>query len=149
MIGLRGRIPNTSAGNWFQCWMVLFTKEYFGHADVILLRTVMVNFHSRLQKQWFPSVHGMKYFCHSPLKCRVYTPVRTYVSYVSGYMRCGGPLLTAVVSKVLGCWRYVQYIGIRRIQHAFLFLLFVTLCTVVPRSSRLHGVGDGPDHPSC
>ena len=24
MIGLQGRIPNTSAGNWFQCWMVLF-----------------------------------------------------------------------------------------------------------------------------
>ena len=22
MIGLQGRIPNTSTGNWFQCWMV-------------------------------------------------------------------------------------------------------------------------------
>jgi len=29
VIGLHGRNPNTSAGNWFQCWMVLFTKEYF------------------------------------------------------------------------------------------------------------------------
>jgi len=29
VIGLQGRIPNTSAGNWFQCWMVLFTKGYF------------------------------------------------------------------------------------------------------------------------
>ena len=29
VIGLQGRIPNTSAGNWFQCWMVLFTKKYF------------------------------------------------------------------------------------------------------------------------
>jgi len=29
VIGLQGRIPNTSAGNWFQCWIFLFTKEYF------------------------------------------------------------------------------------------------------------------------
>jgi len=28
VIGLQGRVPNTSASNWFQCWMVLFTKEY-------------------------------------------------------------------------------------------------------------------------
>jgi len=26
---LQGRVPNISAGNWFQCWMVLLTKEYF------------------------------------------------------------------------------------------------------------------------
>jgi len=26
--GLQGRVSNTSAGNWFQSLMVLFTKEY-------------------------------------------------------------------------------------------------------------------------
>jgi len=29
VIGLQGKFPNTSAGNWFQCWVVLFTKEHF------------------------------------------------------------------------------------------------------------------------
>jgi hypothetical protein len=32
-----------------------------------------------------------------------------YVSYISGHVRCGGPLRTAVVSKVLACWRYVHW----------------------------------------
>jgi hypothetical protein len=29
LLGLQERVPNTSAGSWFQSWMVLFTKEYF------------------------------------------------------------------------------------------------------------------------
>jgi len=33
---LQGRIPNSSAGNWFQCWMVLYKKEYF-HISVLCL----------------------------------------------------------------------------------------------------------------
>ena len=28
-LGLQGKVPNTSAGSWFQFLMVLFTKEYF------------------------------------------------------------------------------------------------------------------------
>jgi len=27
IIVLLGSVPNTSVGNWFQCWMVLFTKN--------------------------------------------------------------------------------------------------------------------------
>ena len=29
MLGLHGKVPNTSAGSWFQIFMVVFTKEYF------------------------------------------------------------------------------------------------------------------------
>jgi hypothetical protein len=29
LLGLQERFPKTSAGSWFQSWMVLFTKEYF------------------------------------------------------------------------------------------------------------------------
>ena len=29
VFNLQGRISNTSAGSWFQSWMVLFTMEYF------------------------------------------------------------------------------------------------------------------------
>jgi hypothetical protein len=29
VLGLHGKVPNTSAGSWFQIFMVLFTKEYF------------------------------------------------------------------------------------------------------------------------
>jgi hypothetical protein len=29
LLGLQERFPKTSAGSWFQTWMVLFTKEYF------------------------------------------------------------------------------------------------------------------------
>jgi hypothetical protein len=28
LLGLQERFPKTSAGSWFQSWMVLFTKEY-------------------------------------------------------------------------------------------------------------------------
>jgi len=29
ILGLQGKVPNASAGSWFQFLMVLFTKEYF------------------------------------------------------------------------------------------------------------------------
>jgi len=29
ILGLQGRVPNASAGSWFQFLMVLYTKEYF------------------------------------------------------------------------------------------------------------------------
>jgi len=29
IIGLQGKVPNVSAGSWFQFLMVMFTKEYF------------------------------------------------------------------------------------------------------------------------
>jgi len=29
IIGLQGKVPNASAGSWFQFLVVLFTKEYF------------------------------------------------------------------------------------------------------------------------
>ena len=41
MIGLQGRVPNTSADNWFQCWMVLFTKEYFPISGLCLLFLIL------------------------------------------------------------------------------------------------------------
>jgi len=37
IIGLQGKVPNMSAGNWFQCWMFLFTKEYFPISVLCLL----------------------------------------------------------------------------------------------------------------
>ena len=37
IIGLQWGIPNTSAGSWFQCWMVLFRKEYFSISVFCLL----------------------------------------------------------------------------------------------------------------
>jgi len=36
VVGLQGRIPKTSASNWFQCWMVipvLDDEEYLGFLD--------------------------------------------------------------------------------------------------------------------
>jgi hypothetical protein len=43
VFGLQGRLSNTSAGNWFQSPMVLFTKEYFPISVlcflVLILRT--------------------------------------------------------------------------------------------------------------
>jgi hypothetical protein len=29
LLDLQERVPKTSAGSWFQSWMVLYTKEYF------------------------------------------------------------------------------------------------------------------------
>jgi hypothetical protein len=29
MLGLYGKVPNTSAGSWLQIYMILFTKDYF------------------------------------------------------------------------------------------------------------------------
>jgi hypothetical protein len=42
VIVLQGRVPNTSAGNWFQCWVVLFTKEYFPTSILCIIVTKLV-----------------------------------------------------------------------------------------------------------
>jgi len=43
VIGLQGRIPKTSAGKWFQCWMVLFTKEYFPTSFLCILLLIFLS----------------------------------------------------------------------------------------------------------
>jgi len=40
VFNLQGRVPNTSAGSWFQSRMVLFTKEYFP-ISVLCLRLLI------------------------------------------------------------------------------------------------------------
>ena len=42
MDGLQGRVSNTSAGNWFQSPMVLFTKEYFPISVLCLLVLIYI-----------------------------------------------------------------------------------------------------------
>ena len=53
MIGLQGRIPNTSAGKWFQCWMVLFTKEYVPITDMICNFKHSDYFGSNKKTMWY------------------------------------------------------------------------------------------------
>jgi len=48
MIGLQGKISNNSAGNWFQCWMVLFTKEYFPRSVLCLLLLIFLSWSTLL-----------------------------------------------------------------------------------------------------
>ena len=43
VICLQGRIPNTSARNWFQCWLFLFTKEYFPISVLCLLLLIFLS----------------------------------------------------------------------------------------------------------
>jgi len=45
IIGLLGGVPNTSASNWFQCWMVLLTKEYFPISVLCLLLPIFLSWH--------------------------------------------------------------------------------------------------------
>ena len=40
VFNLQGRVRNTSAGSWFQSWIVLFTKEYFP-ISVLCLRLLI------------------------------------------------------------------------------------------------------------
>jgi len=49
VFGLQGRVPNTSAGNWFQSWMALFTKEYFPISVLCLLLLVLRSWSTLLQ----------------------------------------------------------------------------------------------------
>jgi len=49
VIGLQGRVPNTCAGNWFQWWMVLFTKEYFPISVFCLLLQIFQSWSTLLR----------------------------------------------------------------------------------------------------
>ena len=60
---LQRRFPNTSAGNWFQCWIVLFTKEYFTISVLCLLLLIILSWSALLRfkitwydikKKWDP-----------------------------------------------------------------------------------------------
>ena len=44
ILGLQGKVPNASAGSWFQFLMVLFTKEYFPISVLCFLSLI---FHTR------------------------------------------------------------------------------------------------------
>ena len=45
---MQRRVPNTSAGSWFQSWMVLFTKEYFP-ISVLCLLLIFRSWHRDIQ----------------------------------------------------------------------------------------------------
>ena len=40
ILGLQGKVPNVSAGSWFQFLMVLFTKEYFSISVLCFLSLI-------------------------------------------------------------------------------------------------------------
>ena len=51
ILGLQGKVPNVSAGSWFQFLMVLFTKEYFPISllwNTVPIKGSSVNQHSLL-----------------------------------------------------------------------------------------------------
>jgi len=47
---LQGRIPNTSAGNWFQCWIFLFTKNILSISVLCLLLLIFLSLSSLLRQ---------------------------------------------------------------------------------------------------
>ena len=63
MIGLQKRTPNTSAGNWFQCWMVLFTKEYFPISFLCLIQLIFLSW-SALCDIKIPATKGKEENAH-------------------------------------------------------------------------------------
>ena len=66
-LGLQGKVPNASAGSWFQRFMVLFTKEYFPISVLCFICPVMTHFSTtrsyRRYKMQFTSWHCVLRSC--------------------------------------------------------------------------------------
>jgi hypothetical protein len=67
LLGLKERVPKTSACSWFQSWIVLFTKEYFPMSVLFLLLLIFLSWSTLFR--W----HGLSY--RSPIASQACSPV--------------------------------------------------------------------------
>jgi hypothetical protein len=67
LLDLQKAVPKTSAGSWFQSWMLLFTKEYFPMSVFCFLLLIFLSWLSLLRQHGLRKLSPIAFQARSPL----------------------------------------------------------------------------------